>query len=134
MHELSIALALVDEATAVLLEHEPESAPVESMPTVRALTVRVGALSGVDPKALASAYLSARVGTPLASARLTIEPAPPRPWCVPCHLAAPPGAGECPGCHGPLVLRDSNELTLLRLEIDHGSSPAATDRRNANLG
>jgi len=66
MHELSIALSLID-------------AVCEELPTwgrdvsVKSIRVRVGPLSGVVPHALAFAFEVAVADSPLAGARLDIE-------------------------------------------------------------
>ena len=67
MHELSIAISLVDAAI--------EEAARLGVERVQAIHLRLGARSGVVPDALATSYEVARQGTPLQAARLVIEPA-----------------------------------------------------------
>jgi hypothetical protein len=68
MHELSIALSLID----AVCEEMPAWGPDVS---VRSIRVRVGPLSGVLPHALAFAFEVAVADSPLAGARLEIEEA-----------------------------------------------------------
>ncbi len=66
MHELSIAMSLVD----AVCEQLPQlGTDIE----VRAVRVRVGALSGVVPEALSFAFDVATEATAIAGARLDIE-------------------------------------------------------------
>jgi hydrogenase nickel incorporation protein HypA/HybF len=84
------------------------------------LTLRVGALAGVEPDALTFAFDVVRTGTPAAAAELTVEHVP-----VVCHCGAcdrefrPPGpVFRCPTC-GELAsdLRAGRELELASLEV-----------------
>ena len=70
MHELSIAMSLVD----TICEELPKLGAV----VVRAVHVRVGALSGVVPDALTFAFDVAADGSPIAGARLDVEGTPGR--------------------------------------------------------
>ena len=65
MHELSIAMSILES-----LEEEAARYPPES---IEAVHIRVGALSGVVPQALRSAYELAAEVTPFAHSRLVIE-------------------------------------------------------------
>jgi hydrogenase nickel incorporation protein HypA/HybF len=65
MHELSIALSLVD----AICEELPRLGSV----CVQSVRIRVGALSGVVPDALSFAFEVAADGSPIAGARLDIE-------------------------------------------------------------
>jgi len=66
MHEFSLARDLVRLAERRL--------PAEGPRTVRAVTVRLGALTGIGPESLTAAFELASAGTPLEGARLAIEP------------------------------------------------------------
>ena len=68
MHELSIALSMIDIA-------QDEAATRGSEP-VTAIYVKIGALSGVTADALSAAYDLARENTALAKTRLVIEEIP----------------------------------------------------------
>jgi len=65
MHELSIAMSLVD----TICEELPKLGAV----VVRAVHVRIGALSGVVPDALTFAFDVAADGSRIAGARLDVE-------------------------------------------------------------
>lgn len=68
MHELSIAMSMIDMA-------EEEAANHGNQP-VTVIYVKIGALSGIVPDALAAAYDLAREHTSLAECRLMIEQTP----------------------------------------------------------
>jgi len=70
MHELSIALSLVD----TICDELPKLGAV----SVRSVRVRVGALSGVVPDALTFAFDVASSESPIAGARLDVEAAAAR--------------------------------------------------------
>ena len=65
MHELSIALSIVDGVLEEATRHGPGQ--------VDAVHVRLGRLSGVDKEALLFSYALASESTPLAHSRLVIE-------------------------------------------------------------
>jgi hydrogenase nickel incorporation protein HypA/HybF len=67
MHELSIALSLVD----TICDELPKIGQV----SVRCVHVRIGALSGVVPEALSFAFDVACGDSPIAGAQLAIEAA-----------------------------------------------------------
>lgn len=68
MHELSIAMGILES-----LEEEAEQRDLSAL---EAIHVRIGALSGIAPEALRSAYELACEGSSFARARLEIEEAP----------------------------------------------------------
>jgi len=68
MHELSIALSLVD----CVCEELPR---IGDRVSIRSVRVRVGSLSGVAPDALAFAFDVAAADSPIAGARLEIDAA-----------------------------------------------------------
>jgi hydrogenase nickel incorporation protein HypA/HybF len=77
MHELSIALSILD---AAALEAEKQG-------SVRVLGIhlKLGPLSGVVKEALLSSYQLARQGTPFEEAQLVIEDVPVRVHCPTCR-------------------------------------------------
>jgi hydrogenase nickel incorporation protein HypA/HybF len=111
MHELSIALSIVEVATE---EAERRSA------RVAAVHLKVGQLSGVVAEALTSAFELARESTPLADAVLVIERVAVVVFCPAC--AAERGVSfphlSCPVCGTPTpeVVR-GRELEVTALEI-----------------
>ena len=114
MHELSIAVALIEIATEEL----------ERMCAVRAtgLHVQVGPLSGVDRDALLFSFEVAAAGTALEGARLHIETPPLTVWCECCaaeRTAVSPATRRCSECASVAgrVIR-GEELELVGLEIE----------------
>lgn len=113
MHELSIALSLIDVAVE---EAERRNA------RVKVLYVKVGPLSGVVSEALLSAYELAREGTPLADSQLKIEEMPITMNCPAC------GAQQSVMSLQELICREcgaaatditgGRELELTALEIE----------------
>lgn len=145
MHELSIALAVVETLTERLLgegltgERPSEGAPAgskpdprrpgeahmpASRPRVESVTLAVGALSGVDPAALRFAFPEAAAGTALAGAALEIEEVGVAAFCPTCGKdQAIPNVRRlrCPVCRTPTprVVR-GRELEILRVAIVEG--------------
>jgi hydrogenase nickel incorporation protein HypA/HybF len=77
MHELSIALSMIDMAT--------EEAERRGGAQVNALHVKLGALSGVVKDALLFSYEVATGGTTLEGSRLVIEDVPVVIYCAECQ-------------------------------------------------
>lgn len=120
MHELSIALSMID---AVLEAREQHAG------TVEAIHVRLGPLSGVDRAALEFVYEVAREGTPLAAAKLLIEESGIEFECSRCLTIRSPAAMQplvCPVCGTPAEkIISGRELEIVALEIKE-NEPAAT--------
>jgi hydrogenase nickel incorporation protein HypA/HybF len=120
MHELSIALSMID---AVLEAREQHAGRVE------AIHVRLGPLSGVDRSAFEFAYEVARDGTPLATTKLLVEESAIEFECSRCltirNLAAMQPLA-CPVCGTPAEkIMSGRELEITALEIIE-DEPAAT--------
>jgi len=77
MHELSIALAILDAAS--------EEAARRGGVQLNAIHVRLGGLCGVVKEALLSAYELARVATPLERSQLVVEDVPVVVYCDRCR-------------------------------------------------
>jgi hydrogenase nickel incorporation protein HypA/HybF len=112
MHELSIALSIVDAAAEEAARHDGR---------VVAVRLRLGPLSGVVPEALRSAYELAREGSPLAGSELVVEEVPVVVYCEACAAERPAtpqrlACGEC-GAPAPRVVR-GRELEVFALEIE----------------
>lgn len=113
MHELSIALDLIDLA----------SAEAERLGPIRvvAVHVRAGPLSGVVHDALRFSFDVAAEGTIIEGARLEIEPGDLVAWCAACGEARTLPSEQhrrCPVCNHPtpdLVRGDGLELTALEI-------------------
>jgi hydrogenase nickel incorporation protein HypA/HybF len=112
MHELSIALSMIDEIEEQSARHG--GAAVETV------YVRIGVLSGVDPQALQFAYELAREGTPLENSRLEIEPVALVVYCPQCATEHSPPMQNivCPRCLTPeQEIVAGRELEVRALEL-----------------
>ncbi len=113
MHELSIALSIVD---GVLEE-------IERRPGchVEAVHLRVGRLAGVDKDALTFSYEVAREGTPLAESRLVIEDVEVSILCPQCRAERAAEAFpmlRCGNCGSPGErVTHGEELEITALEL-----------------
>lgn len=117
MHELSIALALVDAAS----EERRRLGDVR----VDALYVRIGQLAAVVPDALLFSFDLAAEGTAIAGARLEIESQPIIVSCATCGpstLDAWTGL-RCPRCGDAAELVSGRELELRALEVSDPEEP-----------
>jgi hydrogenase nickel incorporation protein HypA/HybF len=114
MHELSIALAILDLAE--------EEAGALAGGRVVAVHLKLGALSGVDREALLSAYGLAREQSPLSGAELVIEEVPVRAWCPSCGAergVASPWELNCSVCGTPAErVVAGRELEVVALEVE----------------
>ena len=87
---------------------------------IHRLVLRVGALSGVVPLALESAFAALAPGSLAAGATLEIEPVGIIGWCERCQAEFPSGdaINLCPRCSEPTAaIRRGRELELAQLEI-----------------
>lgn len=125
MHELSIAMSLVDAAC----EKAAELGGVR----VEVLNVRLGALSGVVREALEFSFDLAAEGTAIAGARLVIEEVPVTVRCPRCDAERRLASIQhfhCPVCDTPTPeVVGGRELELATLEVSdlcsHASSKSA---------
>jgi hydrogenase nickel incorporation protein HypA/HybF len=113
MHELSIAIDLIEAATTAL----------ERLGSVQVIAVhlKLGPLSGVVKESLIFSFDAAATGTPLEGARLHVEDVPVAVWCSACNAErelSDLARRRCPICQSatPTVTRGS-ELELIGLEI-----------------
>jgi hydrogenase nickel incorporation protein HypA/HybF len=113
MHELSIALSIID-----LAEEEIEK---RGATRVTAVHVKLGLLSGVVKDALLSSYGLACEGTALAGSDLKIEEVPIVAYCARCEAPRSVSSVEwfvCPECHAPISqLLQGRELQVVGMEI-----------------
>lgn len=113
MHELSIALSIVEMAT--------EAAEARGAARVEAVHLRVGMLSGVVPRALHASFALACEHTPLAGARLVIEEVPLMLFCRACAGARAARSAQdmaCADCGTPSAdLVHGRELEVVALEL-----------------
>ena len=123
MHELSIAVSLIEVAT--------EEAQRLGGVRVEALHLRLGPLSGVVREALLFSFELAAEGTPIEGARLEIEEVPVVVFCPACreerHLPNLQSF-QCPVCAAPTpdVIR-GRELELVTMAV-----VSTEEEKNAN--
>jgi hydrogenase nickel incorporation protein HypA/HybF len=111
MHEWSIVEAL--------LARVGEEVQARGATRVHRLQVRLGALSGVEPALLASAYDVFRAGTACAEAPLDIVAGAARWRCRRCDVEVPAGAAlSCPRCGQRTRLAADDEIVLERIELE----------------
>jgi hydrogenase nickel incorporation protein HypA/HybF len=114
MHELSIALSIIDVAG--------EEAERQGAGKVHAVHLKLGPLSGVVKEALLGAFELAREGTPLAQASLIIEDIPVRGHCPRCDAEADVVSIQevcCAACGTPIArLVSGREMEVFALEIE----------------
>jgi hydrogenase nickel incorporation protein HypA/HybF len=113
MHELSIAINLIEVATEELQR--------QGVVRADALHLRLGLLSGVVKEALLSAYELACDQTPLAGSRLVIEDVPVEIFCSRCGCERSVESVQnmrCRECHTPSIqLVRGRELEIFAIEI-----------------
>ena len=118
VHELSIALALVDAAC----EERARLGDVR----INALHVRLGPLAGVVEEALTFSFALAAAGTDIDGARLEFDRAPLRAYCPRCNdIRTIPSVQHlhCPVCDTPTGdVRGGTELQLAALELADDAS------------
>jgi len=128
MHELSIAHNLVEVAM--------EAAEHNGMKQVRALHLRLGALSGVVKEALQFSFDVVIQGTPLEGARLVIEDIPVKVHCANCQEARvlpEPFPMRCPVCGTKTgEVLEGREMELYALE--GGEEDTEADRKSSDCG
>ena len=114
MHELSIALSIIEMATA--------EAERRGGAKVDGVYLKLGALSGVVKDALLFSYEIACEGTLLEGSRLLIEEVPVEVYCPVCqteHALASILQFICPVCGSPTPqIVQGNELEVVALEIE----------------
>lgn len=118
MHELSIALSIIDVAS--------EEAERQGGGRVVALHLKLGPLSGVIPNALKSAWELACEGSPLAGCRLVIEEIPITIDCPSCGTVRPVRSVQeicCLHC-GTAAVRvvTGREMEVVTLELIDNSA------------
>jgi hydrogenase nickel incorporation protein HypA/HybF len=114
MHELSIALAVVDVAAEQAEQHGGR---------VLAVHLKLGPLSGVVKEALLSAYELACEGSPLAGSHLVVEDVPLVVRCPNCDADRPAVSVQmlcCAACGAvtPEVVT-GRELDVVALEMEN---------------
>jgi hydrogenase nickel incorporation protein HypA/HybF len=110
MHEYSLVSAMV--------ERVEQEARARRAVAVSRLAVRIGALSGVEPELLASAFTLCRQGI-LAGAELDILRSEAAWACPSCGAMIPSGEVlRCSACGTPAKLVSGDEILLERIEME----------------
>jgi hydrogenase nickel incorporation protein HypA/HybF len=109
VHEYSIVMALIERV-------EQEAASRGAKRVVR-LWVRLGDLSGVEPKLLATAYETFRERTICEDAPMELDRVPASWACRRCERAVI-DALRCDRCQAPAALVTGDEIVLSRIEME----------------
>jgi len=113
MHELSIAMSIIEGATEEARRHGDVM--------VNAVHLKLGALSGVSKDALLFSYALACEGTALEGSRLVIEEIPVMAFCPSCEIERAPASIQwltCPVCGAPTPqVAQGREIEIAALEI-----------------
>lgn len=126
MHEMAVCNELLAQVRANAVRHGARS--------VGDVTVRIGALSGVEPELLERAFTIARAGDYTSDARLVIETVGVRIRCRACGNENDAAANRllCTQCGGYAVdLVGGDELLLARIEL-HGIPEGASSKQGLN--
>lgn len=114
MHELSIALSIIDIAEETLKQQGDGS--------VSSVLVKIGPMSGVVTGALISAFELAREGTSLANSQLIVEETPLTLYCAKCQSEQPAKSiqdlrCQCCDTFSSEIVR-GREMEIVALEVD----------------
>ncbi|MFH7596828.1 hydrogenase maturation nickel metallochaperone HypA [Streptomyces racemochromogenes] len=120
MHEMSIAMAVVDQVA--------EAAQAGAARSVSRVELEIGELAGVVPDALAFSFGLACTATPLEGAELVTRTVAARARCATCAgewAAGMPPDLSCPGCGKATAveLLSGRELRILRVVWDDALEP-----------
>lgn len=111
MHEASLVEALFDQVDRAIGTHPPAA--------VRELTVRIGALAGVETVLFRTAFEALRGGRGYGAATLVVDEARASWRCADCGGAVPEGAVlACAKCGGRVTLAAGGEIILARVELE----------------
>lgn len=117
MHELAICQGLMREVGRVAAAH--------GAARVSGLTLRIGALAGVEPELLQQAFTIARAGSVADGAELTIERVAPRLRCQICGAETEAAAnrllcGSCGAFQVRVIAGEEMLLASVVLDYDEG--------------
>ena len=113
MHEMSLTESVVEIAV--------DEARKNRARKVTRIWLEVGALSHVEPEALAFCFQAVSAGTLAEGAQLEIERIPGAGWCLDCEKTVPLAErfGACPECGRFRVqMTAGDEMRIREMEID----------------
>ena len=113
MHEMGIAMQIIEIATAAIPEGAPEGC-------VERVNVKVGKLSAIVPDSLRFCFDIASKDSPLNGAQLVIEEIPVRARCSACRneWTINEAVFSCPACgSGDIKLISGQELNIESIEV-----------------
>lgn len=116
MHEASVCQNIVDTLQAEL--------GVERLPAVRGIYMKIGVLSGIEPKLLAHAFKYVIEDSPLASCILYTELVEVSAKCCMCNntFRVENYYFVCPGCNTPTsTIVEGNELMIYKITMEEPS-------------
>lgn len=112
MHEISIAICIVDRVT--------EEIQSRGVPAIKAVHLSLGMLAGVDEQALQFCYKAACEGTSLEGSDLVIETVEVVVYCSVCRLESAAESMQrlaCNRCNSAAQVVRGNELEVAALEV-----------------
>ena len=112
MHEMSL--------TQGIMEILQEQAEAQAFSRVTRVRLEIGALSHIEPDAIAFCFDVVSRGTLADGAALEIERPPGRAHCIGCGGAVTVAdrAGDCPECGGgPLIVTGGEDMRIKDLEV-----------------
>jgi hydrogenase nickel incorporation protein HypA/HybF len=112
MHELSIAISMIDQVS--------EESVARGGLAIAAVHLLLGRLSGVDKAALMFCYEAACEGTLLEGSRLVIEEVPIVVYCAACGVESRLESMQqlaCPRCNFAAKVVRGHELEIATLEL-----------------
>jgi hydrogenase nickel incorporation protein HypA/HybF len=117
MHEMGIAMQVVEIAAASIPEHLKNS-------KVKGVYLKIGRLSSVVPDSLRFCFDIVSKDSAIAGAMLYIDEIPVTARCKACenHWTITGPAFSCPGCGGGTIeLISGQELDIASIELEEGS-------------
>jgi hydrogenase nickel incorporation protein HypA/HybF len=112
MHEVG----LMQEAVRIAATHAQSSGAAR----IYVMTMRIGALAGVEVEALRLAFEVVTQGTTAEGATLQLEKVPVGCWCNGCERVFQPAdcVFRCPKCHHPSTdIRQGREFEVIAVEV-----------------
>ena len=113
LHELSLCDDLLSQVVAIARQHQAES--------VASITVNIGALSGIEPSLLETAFSLLKAGTVAELAELIIQQSPVIVFCPQCNAQTQVATNHllCPVClSSETTLMSGDEMILASVALN----------------